>query len=136
MKDNNIYHDSIRQFNPKNMTARQQERYLIEQTKNESYDPEKDVSFIGKSRGSANDIDYAELFEQDKKRAVTFCVNYISRKREELFKNHPERLLMLAESLRCFCPIRRNKDIDRRQRKDYKKGELPQPCVCSVPTRV
>ncbi len=44
----------------------------MEKTKNEAYDPEKDVSLMGKSRGSVDDVDYAEIFEDEKKRAVIF----------------------------------------------------------------
>ncbi len=136
MWDNNIYHDGHKQFNPQKMSERQQVLYLMERTKQAGYDPEKDVALLGKSRGSVNDIDYSELFEQEKKRAVIRGRNHISRKREELFKNHPERLMLLAESLRCFTPIRKNKYIDKKFRKVSKREELPQSCVCTLPTRV
>jgi hypothetical protein len=70
MKDNNIYHDGFKQYNPQKMSARQQVLYLMEKSKNESYDPEQDVALTGKSRGSASDVDYSEIFEEEKKHAV------------------------------------------------------------------
>ena len=136
MSNWNIYNDGVRQLNPETMSARQQVLYLMERTKNQSYDPEKDVALVGKSRGSVHDVDYSELFDQENKHLVNCGSKHISRKREELFKKHPESLLQLAESLYCFCPIRKNKYIDKRPRKDYRSEELPQSCVCTVPTRV
>ena len=52
------------------MSARQQILFLMEKTKNEGYDAEKDVALIGKSRGSVDDVDYSELLEREKKHSV------------------------------------------------------------------
>jgi hypothetical protein len=72
MKPTNIYNESCRQYNPENMSSRQQVLYLMEKTKNACYDAEKDVALAGKTRGSASDIDFQELFDREKRLAVFF----------------------------------------------------------------
>jgi len=74
MKDGNIYNDLYKQHNLAKMSERQQTLYLMEKTKNEDYCLEKDIGLIGKSRRSVEDVDFSELFEQQKKRAVIFLV--------------------------------------------------------------
>jgi len=82
MRGSNIYDDGYKQFNPQKMSSRQQVLYLMERTKTEGYDPEKDVGLVGKSRGSANDVDYSELFEQEKRLAVKHGLNtFLERER-------------------------------------------------------
>eukprot|EP00826_Nyctotherus_ovalis_P015610 TRINITY_DN14457_c0_g1_i1.p1 TRINITY_DN14457_c0_g1~~TRINITY_DN14457_c0_g1_i1.p1 ORF type:complete len:149 (+),score=33.99 TRINITY_DN14457_c0_g1_i1:163-609(+) len=135
MKDTNIYNERYKHYNPKKMSSRQQVLYLMEKTKDGAYDPEKDVALMGKSRGSVDNVDYAQLFDQEKTRSV-LLLYYYARKREELFRKHPEVLLQLANSLRCFSPIRKNKYIDKQSRKDYISEELPQSCICTLPTNV
>lgn len=70
MKDTNIYNDCYKHYNPKKMSSRQQVLYLMEKTKDGAYDPEKDVALMGKSRGSVDNIDYAEVFDQEKTHLV------------------------------------------------------------------
>jgi len=135
MKDTNIYNECCKHYNPEKMSTRQQILYLMEKTKDGPYDPEKDIGLMGKSRGSVDNVDYAELFDKEKTRAV-FYSYYYARKREDLFNKHPNVLLQLANSLRSFSPIRKNKYIDKHSRKDYISEELPQACVCTLPTNV
>lgn len=137
MKQNNIYRESWRQGNPQNMSTRQQVMYLKEKTKNEDYNPDKDPSLVGKGTAAANDRNYNEVFEQEKRLAVRIPPQHVTRKREELLTNHPERLLMLVKSLLCFDLIRKTKYLDKRLSKETRKSdELTQSCACLLPSRL
>lgn len=70
MRPSNIYNEGSWHHNPQNMSSRQQVLYLMERTKDQCYDPETDVGLAGKSRGSASDVDYQELFDREKCIAV------------------------------------------------------------------
>eukprot|EP01022_Parablepharisma_sp_SALTPOND_P032773 TRINITY_DN863_c1_g1_i1.p1 TRINITY_DN863_c1_g1~~TRINITY_DN863_c1_g1_i1.p1 ORF type:complete len:269 (+),score=-14.93 TRINITY_DN863_c1_g1_i1:226-1032(+) len=99
--------------------------------------PGKGFCAHGEIEGISGRCDLRRGFRAGEEACSNSCVpKHISRKREELFKKHPETLLQLAESLKNLCPIRKNKYIHKRQRKDYKREELPQACVCTHPTRV
>ena len=70
MRPSNIYTKNSQQLNPQKMSSRQQVLYLMERTKKEGYDLDKDLSLVGKTRGSVNDVNYAEQFEQEKRLIV------------------------------------------------------------------
>ncbi len=44
--------------------------YLMERTKKQDYDLDKDLSLVGKTRGSVNDVNYTEQFEHEKRLIV------------------------------------------------------------------